>query len=732
MSNHPSVPTSSKEVEIEEEGVGWTSDLSRPEKITSRHLDRQAVIYVRQSTPQQMVRHAGSKEAQYNLRYRAQQLGWSADSLEVIDDDLGQSGASIQGRPGFQRMVSEVSLDHVGIIFGIEMSRLARSCRDWYQLLDVCAVFGTLIADLDGVYDPSQYNDRLLLGLKGTMSEAELHILKQRMRQGKLNKARKGELLFNLPIGYVRRPNDQVAFDPDEQAQAVVRLIFEKFQERGTLNATLQYLVEHHIQLGVRVLSGACKGDLEWRRPNRMTLQNMLKNPMYAGAYAYGRRKVDPRRKIAGRPYTGRTVVPAEQCEVLLKDHFPAYISWTQYEQNQQQLRANRSVSDEQGAVRNGAALLSGLLICRKCGHRMSVHYNATSSRHRYACTRMHVDYGEDSCQGLAGPPLDAFVAERVLEALQPAALALSLEAAQYVEKERAQLDALWQKRLERADFEAQRAARQYQRVEPENRLVARQLEREWEAQLAAQKNLAVEYDRHQQQQPRLLSEAERQAIQHLAEDIPALWRDPQTTAAERKEMVRQVIERIRVEVIEDTERVQVEIEWAGGHQSLGETIRPVARFEQLSYYPDLCQRIGQLTEQKLDAGQIAKKLNHEGWRPPKRSQQFNPQGIAVLIRRLGLRSRQVHGNHRPVLGENEWWLQDLAQKLDMPDVTLYDWMRRGWVQALRQAEDGKRWILWADEEELARLRQWRAEPAGHKAHRRWVKKVTDKAGTSG
>ena len=732
MNNHPSVPISSKEVAREEEGVGRASDLPRPEKITSRHLDRQAMIYIRQSTPQQMVRHAGSKEAQYNLRYRAQQLGWPADSLEVIDDDLGQSGASIQGRPGFQRMVTEVSLDHVGIIFGIEMSRLARSCRDWYQLLDVCAVFGTLIADLDGVYDPSRYNDRLLLGLKGTMSEAELHILKQRMRQGKLNKARKGKLLFNLPIGYVRRPNDQVAFDPDEQAQAVVRLIFEKFQERGTLNATLQYLVEHHIEMGVRVLSGECKGDLEWRRPNRMTLHNMLKNPMYAGAYAYGRRKVDPRRKIAGRPSTGRTVVPAEQCDVLLKDHFPAYISWAQYEQNQQQLRANRSVADAQGAVRNGAALLSGLLLCGKCNRRMSVHYHAASGRHRYACMAMRCDYGEDSCQGLAGPPLDAFVTERVLEALQPAALALSLEAAQHVEGEREQLDALWQKRLERADYQAQRAARQYRLVEPENRLVARQLEREWEAQLAEQKQLAVEYDRHQQQQPRLLSETERQAIQHLAEDIPALWHAPQTTAAERKEIMRQVIERIRVEVIDDSERVRVEIEWAGGHPSQWETIRPVARLEQLSYYPDLCQRIRQLTEKKLDAGQIAKQLNHEGWRPPKRSLQFNQQGIAVLLRRLGLRSLQVHGNHWPVLGEHEWWLQDLARELDMPEVTLYNWMRRGWVRGLRQVEDSKRWVLWADKPELERLQKWRAEPAGRKAHRRWVKKVTDKVGTVG
>ena len=704
----------------------------RPEKITGRHWERQAVVYIRQSTPQQLLRHQESTEVQYQLTTRAQQLGWPQERIEVIDDDQGQSGASVQGRPGFQRLVTEVSLDHVGIILGIEMSRLARSCRDWYQLLDVCAVFGTLIADWDGVYDPSQYNDRLLLGLKGTMSEAELHILKQRMLQGKLNKARKGELVFRLPTGYVRHLNGQVTFDPDEQVQTVVRLIFDQFQELGTLNATLQYLVRHHVQLGMRLSGGEGKGALEWRRPNRVTLQNLLKNPIYAGAYAYGRRKVDPRRKIPGRPATGRTVVPVEQCEVLLKDHFPAYISWDQYEQNQQQLQANRSVAEERGAVRGGPALLSGVLICGKCGRRMAAHYNTTSGRHGYTCQSLKCDYGEALCQSLAGPPLDAFVSERVLEALQPAALEISLEATRHIERERKQLDELWQQRLERAGYESERAARQYRQVEPENRLVARHLEREWEEKLAAQHRLQDEYDRFYQQQPRLLSETERQAIRQLAEDIPALWHDSQTTPADRKEILRQVVEQIRLEVIDNSERVRLEMHWTGGRQSTWETRRPVARYEQLSYYPDLCQRIGQLTEQKLDAGQIAKKLNHEGWRPPKRSQQFNPQGIAVLIRRLGLRSRQVHGNHRPVLGENEWWLQDLAQKLDMPDVTLYDWMRRGWVQALRQAEDGKRWILWADEEELARLRQWRAEPAGHKAHRRWVKKVTDKAGTSG
>ena len=266
------------------EPLGW-----RSEKIQPHHLERLAVVYVRQSTLQQVLDHQESTRLQYGLVHRAEAFGWSCERVLTIDDDLGKSGSSVEGRVGFQRLVTEVGLNHVGLILGVEMSRLARSSKDWHQLLEICALFGTLIADLDGVYDPAQYNDRLLLGLKGTMSEAELHILKQRMVQGKRNKAQRGELGFHVPIGYIRRPSSEIRFDPDEQVQQVVKLIFRKFEELGTLNAVLRYLVSHQIQVGVRVMSGLSKGDLEWRRPNRTTLQNLLKNPVYAGAYAYGR-----------------------------------------------------------------------------------------------------------------------------------------------------------------------------------------------------------------------------------------------------------------------------------------------------------------------------------------------------------------------------------------------------------------------------------------------------------
>ena len=426
-------------------------------KIGPSHLERLAVVYVRQSTAQQVLDHQESTRLQYGLLARARQMGWPEERVLIIDDDLGISGASSEGRAGFRRLVSEVSLNHVGLILGVEMSRLARSSKDWHQLLEICAIFGTLISDLDGVYDPSQYNDRLLLGLKGTMSEAELHILKQRMHQGKLGKARRGELAFPVPTGYVRRPSGEVIFDPDEEVQRVVRLIFGKFEELGTLHGVLAYLVEHGVKLGIRLRDGEAKGELEWRRPNRMTLQNVLKHPIYAGAYTYGRRRVDPRKKKPGRPYTGRTVAPQQAWHVLIKDRLPAYIFWERYERNLRRLAENRARADAMGAPREGPSLLQGLLVCGKCSARMTVRYGGSRNKHSYVCGRQSTDYGGEVCQHLSGAPLDEFVSKKVLEALKPATLELSLEAAKNLESEREELDRLWNARLERAAYESRR-----------------------------------------------------------------------------------------------------------------------------------------------------------------------------------------------------------------------------------------------------------------------------------
>ena len=509
-----------------------TTGLVLPGKVQPRHLDRLAIVYVRQSTLQQLEQHRESTALQYGLAERACRLGWPRPRVSVIDDDLGCSGASAEGRPGFQRLVAEVGLGHVGLVLGFEVSRLARSCRDWYHLLEICALAGTLIADSDGIYDPALYNDRLLLGLKGTMSEAELHIMRARLEQGRWHKAERGELGFNLPRGYLKRASGEVVLDPDERVRDTVRLVFDVFERRGSVHGVLRYLVDHGIALPDRDRSGPARGEVVWRRPHRGAILNMLTSPTYTGAYVFGRRR-------AGGPSVGvrrRSGPPSRRQEdwrVLLPDRWPAYITWSTYEENQQRLSANRS--KHKGVPRGGPSLLAGILFCGRCGHRMVTCYRNNGRDLRYDCTRDQVNHGAPHCQSLSGGALDALVTSLILEVLRPSAIEVSLQLAEDVELERARRHRQWALRLEQARYEVERAERQYDAVEPENRLVARTLEQRWEAALAAEAGLREEHARFLAREPPQLTAADREAIRALAEDIPALWRAATTTAAERK-----------------------------------------------------------------------------------------------------------------------------------------------------------------------------------------------------
>ena len=693
-----------------------------PRKIESYHLDRLATVYVRQSTVQQVERHQESTRIQYGLVERAVEMGWSRGRVLVIDDDLGCSGATTEGRPGFQRLVAEVGLDHVGIVLGVEMSRLARSCRDWHQLLEVCAMFGTLIGDLDGVYDPRLYNDRLLLGLKGTMSEAELHMIKQRMLQGKKAKAIRGELGMLLPMGYVRSRSGETIKDPDEQAQETINLVFKQFERHGTINGVLQHLVKHKVQMPCRQQSGPSKGELEWRRPNRVSLSNLLHNPIYAGAYVYGRRPTDPRKKVPGRPNTGKTVAKPGEWEVCIKNRVPAYIRWEEYERNLRQLEMNSASAF--GVVRNGPSLLSGLIVCGHCGHRMATQYGSHGSTLRYSCSRMAVDYGEPLCQSFVGEPLDNLVSDLVLRSLEPAALEVSLKVAEDVEAERNRIHLQWDKRLERARYEVERAARQYNAVEPENRLVARTLERNFEKALGAEAQLKDEYSRFARSDPLPLTSHEREQIRKLSSDIPALWHASTTTPKDRQTIVRQLIERIVVTVQGESEKVDVNIQWSGGHKTNALLIRPVARLEQLSYYDDLLERVSALHEEGHTSKSIASKLNEEGWRPAKRRNTFNKEMVASLLFRLG-RTKTNKTRTKPtstlkVNRSNEWTLPELARKLDMPPVTLYSWLKNDRLTA-KKVKIGSReqWLIQADKKEIRRLRSLRKKARTWALHKR-------------
>lgn len=681
----------------------------RSEKVGDGNLERLAVVYVRQSTLQQLKHHQESTRLQYGLVERARALGWDRNRIEVIDEDQGKSGALAEGRAGFQRLVSEVTLDQVGIVLGIEMSRLARSCRDWYQLLEVCGLFGTLIGDLDGIYDPADYNDRLLLGLKGTMSEAELHVIKQRLLSGKRAKAARGELGTLLPIGYVRRPSGEVIKDPDEQAQAVVAMLFEQFARCSTINGVLQYLVKQRIQLPCRSQSGHDRGELQWHAPCRATISNLLHNPIYAGAYVYGRHPTDPKRQQPGRPRTGRRVNAMEDWPVLLKDRMPAYISWAQFEDNLRQIQANNACN--KGVIRCGSSLLSGLVVCGHCGLRMTTSYRDNGHNLRYCCVSKAVHYGQAPCQSIVGRVLDEWVSGQVLAALEPAALEVSLQAIEDVQAERARLHHHWQQRLERARFEAERAHRQFNAVEPENRLVVRTLERQWEAALQAQEQLQAEFERFQTQQPTTLDEAEREAIRRLAADIPALWHAETTTAADRQAIVRQLVDQVVVTVHGQSEKVDVQLHWVGGHATAVMLIRPVAKLEQLSYYPQLLARVAALHAQGYTPKAIAAQLNAEGWRPPRRRETFNAAMVYTLLLSQGLSGRR-RGFSDTVdsRGANEWTVPELSRQLGIPHPTLFSWLKRGWLQG-RQVMQAAHcvWLIQADEAELAKLRERRS-----------------------
>jgi DNA invertase Pin-like site-specific DNA recombinase/DNA-binding MarR family transcriptional regulator len=669
----------------------------------------------------QVIEHGESTRLQYGLSGRAAELGWEPSRVLVIDEDLGHSASGAEVRPGFQRLVSEVGLDHVGIVLGIEMSRLARSGREWHQLLELCALSGTLLGDMEGVYDPAAHNDRLLLGLKGTISEAELHLIRQRMQGGRIAKARRGELAVPLPSGFARRPSGEVILDPDEQVRSVIALVFSLFDRVGTVGGVLSFLADNRIQVGIRLREGPDRGELEWRRPSRAMVQNMLRNPAYAGIYAYGRSAGDPRRRKPGRPYSGRKRVGTGQWLVYLPGVLPSYISVEQYERNMARMDANRSRAESMGAVRDGPALLAGLVRCGRCGMKMTVRYQRGPGgvlQPSYVCGTANVTWADERCQQLSGTCVDDYVSSLVLQAMAPAALEVSLAAAEQEEHARSETDRIWRQRLERADYAADRARRQYQLAEPENRLVVRQLEKDWNDALAERQRLGEDYDRHLASRPRALTAAERQQIRALAADLPAVWNAETTTDADRKQLLRHLIETVTATVIGDSEQVDIEVTWAGGHRTAGRVIRPVAALAQLSYFPRLRERAGELSAAGCTATQIADSLNAEGLRPPKRAQAFTTNSVRDLLGALGLQHAQAPAR-RPELGEHEWWLRDLASHLGMSKVTLDAWIRRGWADGYLHP-DARLIVVRADPAEVKRLRTLHETPRGQYMRRPW------------
>jgi DNA invertase Pin-like site-specific DNA recombinase len=605
---------------------------SRPAKIHNHHLERWAIDYVRQSHPQQVQRHRESAQVQASLKERALAWGWPPERIRVLDGDQGRSGTSTVGRDDFSWLLSEIVLGHVGLVLCFQINRLAREDEQCCRLIKACAMCDTLLADQDGLYHPHEFNDRMILTIKGFMGGFELHQLQQRMQAGRLNRCRRGEWLGQPPPGYVVGPDGKLQCDPDEQAQGAVRLILEQFVVLGSISAVLRYLRQRGIQLPFRSAGGPQRGQLQWHTPHRETLRQLVCNPAYAGAYTWGRYATDPRRVQPGRRGSGRVRRQPDECAVFIRDNHPAYVSWEQYENNVRRLKQHRTRGPVPGPGRTTGALLAGLVVCGQCGCRMQTRYTRSL---RYDCQRHCLDYAGPRCQSLAGAPLEQLVRDLVLEVVTPASLELSARAAQECQRERAAVDRQWRLRLERASQEADRAFRQYNTVEPENRLVARTLERTWEEALRAQRSLEEEYRRFQQTQPVRLSAAERAEIETLARNLPALWQASRTSFAEKRQIVRRLLQRAVVWAPASTQEVKVQLHWAVGTVTEHRVTRPVSVWKHVIGATGLWQRVQKLQTAGWTSRRIAEELNREGHRTP-HGLVFTAESVRKLIERGG------------------------------------------------------------------------------------------------
>lgn len=671
-------------------------------KIKSCHLQRSAIVYVRQSSLVQVNEHLESKDRQYALASYAEELGWAKQQVTVIDEDQGKSGRDSKHRTGFQRLLTEVTLGHVGLVMGLEMSRLARSSKDWHHLLELCALFGTLLGDQDGIYNPTDSNDRLLLGLKGTMSEFELLTMRNRLQRGLVNKAERGELHIAPPIGYQRCPSGEIVLDRDEQVRSIIHLIFDKFDELGTARKVLIYLVENQIRLGYRWNRGPRMGELEWRTPNYGTILRILTHPNYAGAYVFGRKDRGPASQRRDSNWGNSNRYRAGAWRVQLKDCFPAYITWDHYEAIQERIQANTTRNRNAGAPREGCALLAGLAVCGHCGRRFQPYYPRGATYPHYVCRRDQELIQQKTCRGTAARVIDEMVVQQLHEALQPASVKLSLRAIDDSRAERKRLHIQWSKNVERARYETQRAERQYQSVEPENRLVARTLEANWETKLAEQQRIEDEFNRFASETPLQLTEDERAKIAELSNDVQALWNAETTTNSDRKEIIRCLIDKVTILVQHDSQLCDVTIQWKGGYASEHEVIRPVHTLRQLRDTETLRERIAQLKQDNKTDAAVADQLNAEGFIPARCPRGFNAKIVANMRRQFGLAKQSVPER----LQQHEWWVPALAKRLGTRAAKLNRWAALGWCHARRSERCNSRWIVWANPGELDRLEQ--------------------------
>lgn len=648
-------------------------NCDRHQKVSASHLQRDAYLYVRQSTLRQVLENTESTQRQYALRQQAVALGWPIERVIVIDSDQGQSGASVVDREGFQKLVTEVSLGRAGIVLGLEVSRLARNNADWHRLLEICAVSETLILDEDGLYDPGHFNDRLLLGLKGTMSEAELHVLRARLQGGIESKARRGELRMPLPTGLLYDELGRVVLDPDRQVQQSLSTFFQTFERTGTAIATVKYFRQQEWLFPRRIRRGLRKGELVWVPLDHPRALKALHNPRYAGVYFRGRTRT--RKDAQGRGHTTR--MPQDQWEVLLPDSHPGYISWEQYQRNQQRLREN---SQAQGSERRksppgeGPALLQGLAICGLCGDRMTVRYRQRQGvlLPDYTCQREGIAHAVPICQSIAGAKIDEAIGQLLLELVAPVTLDVALEVQQQLQARLAEADGLRQQQVERARYEADLAGHRFLRVDPNHRLVADELEADWNEKLRALTAAQQQYEQQRQADQTRLDPKQCEAILSLASDFPRLWRDEQTPQRERKRMVRLLIEDV---TLIKAEQLTVHVRLRGGAVRTLTLPRPLPAWRSWQTDPAIVAEIDRLLDE-YTTGELATQLNERGLCSGK-GRKFTPITIVNICHSYRLKSRYDRLRAAGLLTRDE-----IAKDLGIAHSTVSAWRKSGLLKA--------------------------------------------------
>jgi DNA invertase Pin-like site-specific DNA recombinase len=653
-------------------------------KISTEHLARHAYVYVRQSTLDQVHHNLESQRRQYGLAERARALGWS--EVIVIDDDLGRSGGGVH-RPGFERLLAALCEGIVGAVFCVEASRLARNGRDWHTLLEFCRLVDAIIVDEEAVYDPRQPNDRLLLGMKGTLSEMELSILRQRSYAALMQKAQRGELLMTVPIGFLRARNDRIELDPDQRIREAIGLMFRKFRELGSIRQVLIWLRQERIELPAMVY-GAEGRSVVWQLPGYNALNKMLRNPIYGGAYAYGRTKTIVRIEHGRKKNLKGQRVEQKDWQVLIPEHHAGYIEWDEFEANQRQILHNANMKGVmvRGPARNGGALLAGLLRCGHCGRKLHVAYSGTSGQClRYDCRGARINHGTDQCIAFGGLRADQRVAEEVLRRLQP----LGVRAALTAIDQQAQLgdERVRQKELalEQACFEVARARRQYDAVDPDNRLVAAELERRWNEILKRQSEIEQELAALREQQLTRLSEAAQERLVQLGEDLPALWNHPQSPPELKKRILRAVVHEIVVR--REGDKISMLLHWHGGDHTSTEFITTKTGKHRWSTSADMITLARELARVQPDQG-IAAILNRLGkrtahghtWTEARVRAFRNDHGIAVY---------RAHERRE----RGELTLEETAKTLDVSTMTVRRLIERKILPA-QHACIGAPWII--------------------------------------